>query len=86
MNKIRILVISIVVCLLVGGGILMWSAYRGGYSLAKLTGGKALDKNESSDIKHITDDNFEVEVVEASKKKTNSRRFLRRLVFPLPHA
>ncbi len=69
MNKIRILVISIVVCLLVGGGILMWSAYRGGYSLAKLTGGKGLEKNESSDIKHITDDNFEVEVVEASKNK-----------------
>ena len=69
MNKIRILVISIVVCLLIGAGILMWSAHRSGYTMAKLAGGKALEKNESSDIKHITDDNFEVEVVEASKNK-----------------
>ncbi len=69
MNKTRILIISIVVCLLVGGGILIWSARQSGYRLTKLFSGTALEKNETSEIKHITDDNFENEVVEASKKK-----------------
>ncbi|MCX5873184.1 MAG: thioredoxin domain-containing protein [Deltaproteobacteria bacterium] len=69
MNKTRILIISIVVCLLIGGGILMWSARQSGHPLGKLIGGTTLDKNELSSIKHITDDNFEVEVVEASKSQ-----------------
>ncbi|MGC8658834.1 MAG: thioredoxin family protein [Desulfomonilaceae bacterium] len=70
MKKTSILVISFVVCLLIGSGIILWSAHRSGYSpLASLTGAKSIEKGDSSEIKHITDDNFEAEVVEASKKK-----------------
>ncbi len=69
MKRTSVLVISIAVCLLVGGGIILWSAHRSGYSLAALTGAKKFEKSDSSDIRHFTDDNFEAEVVEASKKK-----------------
>jgi thioredoxin 1 len=69
MNKKQALAISIGVFLLVGVVILMWSARQSGYPVAKLISGKVTENHELSNIKIITDDNFELEVVEASKEK-----------------
>jgi thioredoxin 1 len=69
MKKKYILIISICAFFLVGVGVLMWSARQSGYPLANLISGKATENHELSKIKTITDDNFELEVVQASKEK-----------------
>ncbi|MGC8605196.1 MAG: thioredoxin family protein [Desulfomonilaceae bacterium] len=69
MNRTRIFVISIIVCLAVGGGIILWSTRKSVNPLTRWIGGKTVVKTESSAIKRITDDNFEVEVIKASKEK-----------------
>jgi thioredoxin 1 len=69
MNKTRVIIISSVIFLIIGGGILIWSARQTGYSVANVLQGQDKAKVESSDVRHFTDDNFESEVVEASKTR-----------------
>jgi thioredoxin 1 len=69
MNKTRVIIISSVIFLIIGGGILIWSARQTGYSVANVLQGQVKAKVENSDVRHFTDDNFEVEVVEASKSR-----------------
>lgn len=69
MNKTRVIIISFVIFLFIGGGILIWSARQTGYSVANVLQGQDKAKVENSDVRHFTDDNFEVEVVEASKSR-----------------
>ncbi len=69
MKRKYIIIISICAFFLVGVGVLMWSARQSGYPLANLISGKTTENHELSNIKTITDDNFELEVVQASKEK-----------------
>jgi thioredoxin 1 len=58
MKKVAVIIVSVVVLLLVGGLIIAWSVYQ-----------KGEDKLQTAYVKDFTDDNFEVEVVEVSKKQ-----------------
>ena len=67
MKKTKIVAISAIVFLLVGVAILMWSSRQSGYPLAHLIRSQVTENSGPTNIRQITDDNFEVEVVEASK-------------------
>jgi len=58
MKKVAVIVVSVVVLLLVGGLIIAWSIHQ-----------KGEDGQQIANVKDFTDDNFEVEVVEVSKKQ-----------------
>jgi thioredoxin 1 len=57
MNKIKIIIATVIAFLLIGGLIIVWSAYQK----------SDLETRVSVDIKDFSDENFEQEVVEASK-------------------
>jgi len=58
MKKVAVIIVSVLALLLVGGLIIAWSVYQ-----------KGDDSQRGVAIKDFTDENFEVEVVEVSKKQ-----------------
>jgi thioredoxin len=73
MSKTRIIIITIVAFLLVGGLLVIWSIHRQTESAQPLM---------ISNIKSFTDENFEKDVVEASKKRAILVDFYAEWCFP----
>jgi thioredoxin 1 len=73
MNKTRIIIITAVAFLLVGGLIILWSVYQQQGTVQPQT---------ISNIQSFTDENFEKDVVEASKKRAILVDFYAEWCFP----
>ncbi len=73
MNKTGIIIVTAIVFLLVGGSIIVWSVYQQK---------SAVQPQLASNNKSFTDENFEKDVVEASKKRAILVDFYAEWCFP----
>ena len=73
MNKTGIIIVTAIAFLIVGGLIIVWSVYQQK---------EAIQPQLASNIQSFTDENFEKDVVEASKKRTILVDFYAEWCFP----
>lgn len=70
MKKSQIVALSLAIFIIIGASIVVWSLHRSGTPVPFLTsfGVKPPTEKVSKHVRNFTDDNFELEVIEASKK------------------
>lgn len=71
MRKPQIVALSVATFVIIGASIVLWSLHLGGTPIPLLSSivSKPETQKSSKHVKHITDDTFELEVIEASKSR-----------------